>query len=162
MGKVRGWKFGAVIGIGGIGAEPKRYGIAGKLTWIGIGPRKSYDLDNPNSPRVRFDNFWYRGQGGPLLEESYPSLARRMFDRNVRVHMHCAPETPELDREVEKILRLAMAAPPSAELPDLDFQDSPHKCEAISGVGRTAHGLPVTSAPKVTLRKFFNFNVLNA
>src|SRR5262249_54001126 len=45
MGTVRCWKFDAVIGIGGIGAEPKRYGIAGKLTWIGIGARKIYDSD---------------------------------------------------------------------------------------------------------------------
>ena len=38
MGSVKGWDFDAVIGIGGIGPEPKRNRIAGKLTWIGIGP----------------------------------------------------------------------------------------------------------------------------
>src|SRR6266568_9493618 len=84
MGTVRGWEFDAVIGIGGIGPEPKRNGIAGKLTWIGIGARKIYDSDRRKGPRVRFDHFWYRGEHGPLLEKMYPALARRMYDRNVR------------------------------------------------------------------------------
>ena len=80
MGSVRCWKFDAVIGIGGIGPEPKRNGIAGRLTWIGIGARKIYDSDRWKSPRVWFDHFWYQGELGPLLEEMYPALARRMYD----------------------------------------------------------------------------------
>jgi len=39
MGKVRGWPFDAVIGIGGVGQEPQSHRIAGRLTWIGIGPQ---------------------------------------------------------------------------------------------------------------------------
>ena len=30
MGRVKGWQYDAVIGIGGIGQEPTRYGIAGR------------------------------------------------------------------------------------------------------------------------------------
>ena len=126
MGSVRGRKFDAVIGIGGIGAKPKRNGVAGRLTWIGIGPRKVYDPDCPNSPRVKFDHFWHQGERGPVLEQRYPALAWRMYDRNVKVHMHLAPDTPKLDRDVEKILRLAMAAPPSNQ--------------TASGVGRAPPG----------------------
>ena len=38
MGQLRARRFDAVIGVGGIGAEPKSLGIAGKVNWIGIGP----------------------------------------------------------------------------------------------------------------------------
>jgi hypothetical protein len=39
MGEVREWQFDAAIGIGGVGLEPQNHRIAGKLTWIGIGPQ---------------------------------------------------------------------------------------------------------------------------
>ena len=124
MGTVRGWEFDAVIGIGGIGPEPKRNGIAGKLTWIGIGARKIYDSDRRKGPRVRFDHFWYRGEHGPLLEKMYPALARRMYDRNVRVLMHSPLAKTELDRDIEKILWLAKAAPSSSQSTVSDLQKS--------------------------------------
>jgi hypothetical protein len=44
MKTVRGWVFDAVIGIGGIGREPECEGIAGKLTWIGIGKHETINL----------------------------------------------------------------------------------------------------------------------
>src|SRR6266487_386945 len=40
MGMVRYRPFDAVIGIGGIGSDAQANGIAGKVNWIGIGPRK--------------------------------------------------------------------------------------------------------------------------
>jgi hypothetical protein len=64
-------------------------GIAGKLTWVSIGPRQIFDdYDHPDRPRVTFDHFWYRGERGPLLVEKYPALASRMYDKNVRALMH--------------------------------------------------------------------------
>jgi hypothetical protein len=78
----------------------------------------------PDCPRVTFDHFWYLGERGPLLREKYQALASRMYDKNVRVLMHSPspPESPaishisSLDRDVAKILRLAMNAPPSSAL----------------------------------------------
>jgi hypothetical protein len=122
MGTVRGREFDAVIGIGGIGPEPKRNGIAGKLTWIGIGARKIYDSDGRRGPRVRFDRFWYQGEHGPLLEKTYPALARRMYDTNVRVLTHFPPDETELDRDVERILCLAKAAPSSSQSTEPDLK----------------------------------------
>ena len=61
MRSVRAWPFDAVIGIGGIGPEPTRKGIAGKLTWIGIGPHKTGD---PRRPHVTFDHFLYLAKRG--------------------------------------------------------------------------------------------------
>ncbi|MGY4496939.1 hypothetical protein ACVWYH_000866 [Bradyrhizobium sp. GM24.11] len=116
MGRVRGWQYDAVIGIGGIGPEPMRYGIAGRLTWVGIGPHKVFDNpNNPNDPRVTFDHFWYRGERGPPLAEKYPALAKRMYEKNVRVLIHMAQPAEgigqiELDRDIKKILALAKRA----------------------------------------------------
>jgi hypothetical protein len=133
MGSVRGWRFNAVVGIGGIGAEPKRNGIAGRLTWIGIGPQKSGVAKRRESPRLTFQHFWYRGADGPLLAQMYPILARRMYDKNVRVYMHYAPTNPELDREIDEILGLAMDAPPSGQSAGGDLQHPSHKCASKSG-----------------------------
>jgi hypothetical protein len=114
MGSVRRWQFDAVIGIGGIGRAPKSHGIAGKLTWIGIDPQKFEDFNGPNSrgPQLWFRHFWHPGEDGPLLEEKYPALARRMYNKNTRVVMDDL--SSEERREVEKILRLARNTPRSA------------------------------------------------
>jgi hypothetical protein len=126
MKTVRGRRFDAVIGIGGIGSEPKREGIAYKLTWIGIGPQKVFDdpdraFVTPSCPLVTFEHFWYHGKRGPLLSEIAPKLATRMYDGRVRSLMHSpsraegrgANKISPLDREIRKILRLAGDAPPS-------------------------------------------------
>ena len=114
MGSVRRWQFDAVIGIGGIGQEPKTHGIAGKLTWIGIGPKKFYDHNCPDSrgPQLRFRHFWYRGENGPPLKERYPALANRMYGKNVRLLVDGVSFAER--QEVERILRLARNAPRSA------------------------------------------------
>lgn len=78
MGQVRAWDFDAVIGIGGVGDEPKRHGIAGKLTWIGIGPQKFFDDPDRRGPQLVFRHFKYFGEDGPLLVNEYPALARHI------------------------------------------------------------------------------------
>jgi len=40
LGKIRGYEYDAVIGIGGGGKESQRYNIFRKLIWIGIRPNK--------------------------------------------------------------------------------------------------------------------------
>ena len=122
MGTVKGWRYDAVIGIGGIGPEPLRKGIAGKLTWVGIGPHKVFDNpEKPRNPRVTFDHFWYLGERGPLLEAAYPALARRMYEKNVRVLIHSPLDAKgsglaELDRDIRKILGLAKGSRSSRRL----------------------------------------------
>ncbi|SCB43300.1 hypothetical protein GA0061099_1007244 [Bradyrhizobium yuanmingense] len=112
MGTVRGRQYGAVIGIGGIGPEPHRARIAGKLTWVGIAPHKTFDRSEVlRGPRVTFEHFWHAGEYGPLLKVEYPELARRMFDRNIRVLMYSlANSATRLDREITRILRQARRA----------------------------------------------------
>lgn len=56
MGRVRTWGFDAVIGVGGIGAEPESHGLARKVNWIGIGPHKRVETGK-RGPVVTFDHF---------------------------------------------------------------------------------------------------------
>jgi hypothetical protein len=63
--------YDAVIGIGGHGPEPRGWGIAGKVTWIGIGPHARYRV-------VRFENYRNFGNNGPLVKDKLGTLVRRM------------------------------------------------------------------------------------
>lgn len=38
MGRVRGWNFDAVIGVGGYDSGPQSYGIEGRVNWVGLNP----------------------------------------------------------------------------------------------------------------------------
>jgi hypothetical protein len=117
MGEVRDRKFDAVIGVGGLGQEAQSNRIAGKLTWIGIGPQAIDHMGRGS--QLIFHHFWYRGEDGPLLETNYPALASHMYSKNARVQMHSPSgehqesETAALDDDIKKILQLAMGAPPS-------------------------------------------------
>jgi hypothetical protein len=130
MGSVRERQFHAVIGIGGIGQEPRRYGIDGKLNWIGIGP--IYDGRSRRGPRLRFRHFKYFGQDVPLLRDAFPTLAGYMYDKNRRSIMHSpSSASGRLNRDVEKALRLAKTAPRSKQSAKHHFQSSGGKCKPI-------------------------------
>jgi hypothetical protein len=111
MGQVRTWGFEAVIGVGGIGAEPESHGLARKVNWIGIGPHKRARAGKPGLI-VTFDHFLLFESDGPSFPELAPKLADRMYSKNVRTVMK------SLDRrelgEVGNILALAKDAPPSS------------------------------------------------
>jgi hypothetical protein len=111
MGQVRAWSFDAVIGVGGMGAEPRSHGLDGKVNWIGIGPHKRASAGK-RGPIVTFDHFWFRGADGPNFEKLAPQLAHRIYSRNVRVLMHGLSAAEQ--REVDSLLKLAKDAPPSA------------------------------------------------
>jgi hypothetical protein len=133
MGEVREWQFDAVIGIGGVGEEPQSHRIAGKLTWIGIGPQA---IDHAGrGPQLIFHHFWYRGEEGPLLKANYPALASHMYSKNVRVRMHSPSsvehqenENAALDEDVKTILQLAMDAPPSRGPTERGYENVNGKC----------------------------------
>jgi hypothetical protein len=114
MGQVRGWAFDAVIGVGGIGAYAQAEGIAGLLTWVGIGAHKTGDL---RRPLVTFDHFWHPGKGGPSLDEIAPTLAKHIYGKNVRVITSSSLSETE-SAEVAKILARAKRASPSARVED--------------------------------------------
>jgi hypothetical protein len=99
MGQVRTWRFDAVIGVGGIGAEPKSHG----LDRVGTARR---------GPVLTFDHFWLRESRGPSFTKMAPRLAARLYSRNVRVVRDSLDD--EERREVDRVLALAKDAAPSS------------------------------------------------
>jgi len=94
-----------------MGAEPKSHGLAGKVNWIGLGPRRRAAAAK-RAPIITFDHFLFFGSDGPSFLKLAPQLASRIYSKNVRVPMD------RLDRrervEVERLLALAKDAPPSS------------------------------------------------
>ena len=111
MGQVRRWNFDAVIGVGGVGAEPESHGLDRKVNWIGIGPRKKLAAGK-RGPIVTFDHFRSYDADGPDFQELAPQLAERMYSTNVRVLMDDVD--PAEQEELERLLDLASDAPPSS------------------------------------------------
>lgn len=114
MGRVRTWAFEAVIGVGGKRPWPEWKELAGRVNWIGIGPRRTGDTDKRGFPVLVFEHFkLFRRDGtrGPKLAKVAPQLAGRIYATNVRVLMD---DLDEVERaEVDAILARAKNAPPS-------------------------------------------------
>lgn len=104
MGGVRGYKFDAVIGVGGIGAKPKRDAIDRRITWIGLEPRKRL-VPRKKGPEVRFRACSVWDAKGPELQPWAPALAKRLFDGGARFLLltGLGADAP-LHREASKIL----------------------------------------------------------
>ncbi len=113
MGRVRGMKYDAVIGVGGTGPKARASGIAGKITWIGIGPH-FVKVPDERGPGVLFDHFEHYGQKGEQFRKSAPKLARRMYGRKIRVVLNSL--TAAESAEVEAIVKWAARAPASPHL----------------------------------------------
>ncbi|HEX4608577.1 MAG TPA: hypothetical protein VH092_10270 [Urbifossiella sp.] len=103
MGSVRSREYDAVMGVGGIGPEAEANGIAGKVNWIGVGPRKS--ATRKRGPHVRFERFLDFGTEGPSFSAVAPKLAGRMYGRNARHVMDGLTEAESA--EVLSLLRWA-------------------------------------------------------
>ena len=130
MGAVRKRDFDAVVGVGGIGSEPRSHGIDRKLNWIGIGPH--IGRKNNRAPMLRFDHFHYFGTSGDLFSSWAPRLARRMYWRGARHLM--SDSMNDLERkEIEAIVRLARHAPPSSDLPRHKRPCPPKICKSRGG-----------------------------
>jgi hypothetical protein len=92
MGRVRALNYDAVIGVGGVGAEPVRNGIDSKITWIGINP--SFGPIFQRGPLVTFEHFLIFDQVGPAFSAWAPKTAKRFYERRAR---YVILELDELD-----------------------------------------------------------------
>ena len=88
MGKVRGYSFDAAIGVGGWSAWPRSEGIAGKLTWVGIGPTKLTSRILGRGPVVTFSEFWLWDADGPAMRELAPALWARFETSRCRLLLY--------------------------------------------------------------------------
>lgn len=123
MGPVRGWGFEAVIGVGGVGVEPRSHGLDGKVNWIGIRPHNAGTAKR--GPILTFDRFCLFESKGPNFWKLAPRLAARLYSRNApRFLMRCLDD--EELREVERVLALAKDAAPSSG-------DGPHRASTAKG-----------------------------
>jgi len=105
MGRVRGFAFDAVIGVGGISGWPTQQGIAGRINWVGRRPRKSGNPVDSRGPLVSFSpkNFRLFEHQGPLLATEAPLLAKRVFGSRARFFFRSL--TVAEQREAQQLLR---------------------------------------------------------
>lgn len=108
MGRIRLLDFDAVIGIGGVGAEPRSYGIDGKVNWVGVGATKQWRPQGAGVV-VTFEQFRLMEEQGPPLRQLAPLLASRMFEGRVRFLL--GGYSSEEQAEAEAVLEWALAQP---------------------------------------------------
>ena len=105
MGRVRGFAFDAVIGVGGVSSWPIQQGISGKINWVGRRPKKSKNSIDLRGPLVSFTpkNFRLFEHQGLLLGNEAPLLAKRIFGSRARFFFRSL--TPAEHREAQQLLR---------------------------------------------------------
>ena len=108
MGNIREYAYDAVIGVGGVGTEPRSYDIDRKINWVGINPTKSPSNRN-GGVEVTFEHFLLLEERGPLLAELAPLLAKRMFEGGARILLS-SYSAGELS-EAKKILEWSQKQP---------------------------------------------------
>lgn len=79
MGRVRSFRYDAVIGVGGTGYEPRTYGIDRKINWVGINPKRISHVPGYRGGIVEFEHFVLLENDGPLLQSLAPNLALRIY-----------------------------------------------------------------------------------
>jgi hypothetical protein len=108
MGTVRKRRFDAVIGVGGIGAEPRSWGIDRRLNWVGVGAHPSESIPvGSRGPLVTFDRFLLLEDRGPQLKVIAPALARHIYSVHRRVVMSDGL-SPDIQQEIRRILSLSL------------------------------------------------------
>jgi hypothetical protein len=112
MGKVRGYDYDAVIGVGGTGSEPHSHGIDGKITWIGVHPKK-HIRTGLRGPLITFERFVLFDANGPMLSALGPALAKRMFVGRARYLLIRYSDAEQVD--AESIVQWAIEATEEVE-----------------------------------------------
>ena len=79
MGKVRDFRYDAVIGVGGTGYEPRSYGIDRKINWVGICPKRRSCVQGYRAGVIEFEHFVLLDSDGPLLQSLAPNLAGKIY-----------------------------------------------------------------------------------
>jgi hypothetical protein len=83
MGTVRNRIFDAVVGIGSKTPWPESVEIAGKVTWIGVGPFRVKSTER-RGDLIAFEKFVLLDGSGPDFESLAPNLARRFYEGGAR------------------------------------------------------------------------------
>jgi hypothetical protein len=105
MGRVRALDFDNVVGIGGLGKQAWRDGIAGLVNWIGIGAVRT-TVKGKRGPEVRFAR--HVRPKGISVTKIAPEKAARFYAGGARWLL-----VDNNDPEVQAILKLTKGARPS-------------------------------------------------
>lgn len=79
MGNVRNWNYQVVVGVGGFGAEPRSWGMEGRLNWVGINKREGPVHPKRGVPKYTFEYFVLLEHKGPYFAAMCPRLAERLY-----------------------------------------------------------------------------------
>lgn len=85
MGKVRNWKFDAVIGIGGKAPWKGHEGIKYKINWVGLAPKEIGSTQRGKI--VAFKHFELYEEKGKNIADNFPHLFTHMYSRRKRFDM---------------------------------------------------------------------------
>jgi hypothetical protein len=113
MGRVRNLKVDAVIGVGGIGNEPKTHQIDKKVNWIGVSPKKQRAPLNYRGPLITFEKFLLLDDKGPLFENLAPQLANRVYKDKARYFISKCNEND--NKEAKKVIDTLLEKHPQSK-----------------------------------------------
>ena len=110
MGRVRSYRYDAVIGIGGGGSEAIAAGINHRVNWIGIGPQR-HPMENGRGDLVTFKKFIFFDKEKPVGLSR--ALAKRMYSKNPPRYIFSDNLEPAEIIEIRRLLKKAENADPS-------------------------------------------------
>lgn len=108
MGQIRGYRFDAVIGIGV--SQPWRgfEGIADRITWVGVGPRRVGTHSARGAPLIRFDRWRVFDTKGKDFRRFAPGLAAYFYAKHRR-YFFSDGLSDAIQQDIARILKLAEA-----------------------------------------------------
>jgi hypothetical protein len=117
MGRIRGYAYDAVIGIGVSTPWPGDEGIADRITWVGVGPQQVGIHPTRGAPLIRFKRWSVFDAKGKDLKDFAPRLAEYFYARHRR-YFFSDGLREDIQRDIARILRLAK--PRSRPMGNLD------------------------------------------
>ncbi|MCK7460151.1 hypothetical protein [Idiomarina aminovorans] len=132
MGTVRNRVFDAVVGIGSETPWPDASEIAGKVTWVGVGPYRMHSSMH-RGDLVAFEQFVLLDDQGPSFEQLAPKLSKRFYEGGARsiLSSYSPAEKTEIQRLIATVLRLGVIKNNSAA-PDVDkLQHRRQRCRKV-------------------------------
>lgn len=136
MGRIRNWKYDAVIGIGGKRPWKGNEDIKYKINWIGINPK--IKVEGKRADAIVFSNFKLYEEKGPDIEKEFPMLFKYMYGSKKRFDM--SSKLPdEVFTEIQEILNYAKDSPQSEaydidKLENSEQKESTYSCKYKGGV----------------------------
>lgn len=114
MGKIRGYQYDAVIGIGVSKPWAGYEGIADRITWVGVGPRRVGNQKARGAPLIRFERWRVFDARGKDFKRFAPRLSAYFYEKHRR-YFFSERLSDDIQRDIARILKLAT---PQKAFPD--------------------------------------------